>query len=89
MNFQIRILLPHMIRILRRHFASIGRTQSFASEEYQIRRELAIAHRLVAHYDMDELTWNHISARVGNEGKFLVTPVRFDPQQFLQQQQQY
>ena len=63
-----------MFRVLRRQFASIARTQSFASEEHQIRRELAIAHRLVAHYDMDELTWNHISARVGTDGNYLVTP---------------
>ena len=62
-----------VIRNLRR-FTSLQRTQSFSSEEYQVRRELAICHRLVAHYGMDELTWNHISARVGNQGQWLVTP---------------
>ena len=44
-----------MFRVLKT-FCVHPRTQSFASEEHQIRRELAIAHRLVAHYDMDELT---------------------------------
>jgi len=44
--------------------------------EQQLRRNLAIAHRLVAHNGHDELTWNHISARHESweTGKYLVTP---------------
>ena len=40
-----------------------------------LRRDLAIAHRLVASYGMDELHWNHISARVApGEDAYFVTP---------------
>mmetsp|Transcript_17846 Transcript_17846/g.26715 ORF Transcript_17846/g.26715 Transcript_17846/m.26715 type:complete len:237 (+) Transcript_17846:1-711(+) len=44
----------------------------------ELKRELAAAHQLTALYKMDDLVWNHISARVPeNEGGgFLVTPGR-------------
>lgn len=41
--------------------------------EQVLRRDLAIAHRLIAHAGMDELIWNHISARIEGGG-YLVTP---------------
>lgn len=34
-----------------------------AKTEAQIRQDLKTAHRLVARYDLDDLVWNHISAR--------------------------
>lgn len=41
--------------------------------EWQLRCELAAAHRLVAHFVFVDLTYNHISARVpGEPGHFLV-----------------
>ena len=38
-----------------------------------LREEMALAHRLTAHFGMDDLTWNHISARTEGDD-FLVTP---------------
>lgn len=43
-------------------------------EEADVRRDLAAAHALSHHYGFDELMWNHISARLGKDGSFLVTP---------------
>jgi ribulose-5-phosphate 4-epimerase/fuculose-1-phosphate aldolase len=41
--------------------------------EWRLRRELAAAHRLVAHFVFVDLTYNHISARVpGEPDRFLV-----------------
>src|SRR5207302_5565144 len=46
-----------------------------SAEEWQLRRELAAAHRLVAHFVSVDLTYNHISARVPGEPRhFLVKP---------------
>lgn len=43
--------------------------------EWTTRVDLAAAYRLVAHYGMDDLIYNHISARVpGNEDHFLLNP---------------
>eukprot|EP00301_Raphidiophrys_heterophryoidea_P026801 c9333_g1_i1.p1 GENE.c9333_g1_i1~~c9333_g1_i1.p1 ORF type:complete len:292 (+),score=79.32 c9333_g1_i1:59-877(+) len=50
-----------------------------------LRRDLALAHRLTAHFGMDELNWNHISCRIPppahqqaqqkqEHPKFLLTP---------------
>jgi ribulose-5-phosphate 4-epimerase/fuculose-1-phosphate aldolase len=42
-------------------------------EEWQTRVDLAACYRLVHHYRMDDLVYNHISARVpGEEGHFLI-----------------
>ena len=38
-----------------------------------LRREMCLAHRLTAHFGMDDLTWNHISCRTTGTD-FLVTP---------------
>jgi ribulose-5-phosphate 4-epimerase/fuculose-1-phosphate aldolase len=40
-----------------------------ASTEGQIRKDLSVAHRLMAKYGFDDLCWNHISARCGNVGQ--------------------
>src|SRR5918995_116280 len=41
--------------------------------EWQARVDLAACYRLVHHYGMDDLVYNHISARVsGEEGHFLI-----------------
>ena len=46
---------------------------SVPEEEWQLRCELAAAHRLVAHFVHVDLTYNHISARVpGEANHFLV-----------------
>jgi ribulose-5-phosphate 4-epimerase/fuculose-1-phosphate aldolase len=42
-------------------------------EEWAVRVDLAACYRLVHHYRMDDLVYNHISARVpGEEGHFLI-----------------
>jgi ribulose-5-phosphate 4-epimerase/fuculose-1-phosphate aldolase len=42
-------------------------------EEWETRVNLAACYRLVHHYGMDDLVYNHISARVpGEEGRFLI-----------------
>ena len=42
-------------------------------EEWEARVDLAACYRLVHHYGMDDLVYNHISARVpGEEGHFLI-----------------
>jgi len=44
-----------------------------SAEEWQLRCELAAAHRLIAHFVFVDMTYNHISARVpGEPGHFLV-----------------
>lgn len=43
--------------------------------EAELRFDLAVAHRLTARYNMDMLTWNHISARLGDDdSSCLITP---------------
>lgn len=50
-----------------------GRAVQCSDEEWQVRVDLAAAYRLVAHYKMDDLIYNHISARVpGKEEHFLL-----------------
>lgn len=44
-----------------------------SKEEWETRVNLAACYRLVHHFDMDDLVYNHISARVpGEEGHFLI-----------------
>lgn len=46
-----------------------------SGEEWQVRIDLAAAYRLIAHFGMDDLIYNHISARVpGPEEHFLLNP---------------
>lgn len=51
-------------------------TQSdFAPEEWAMRVKVAASYRLVAHFGMTDMIYNHISAAVpGEEGAFLINP---------------
>lgn len=42
------------------------------NREDQLRQDLSIAYKLTSKFNMDELIWNHISARLGND--MLITP---------------
>lgn len=44
------------------------------AHEVAVRQDLAAAHTLSYHYGYDESIWNHISARLDTDGRFLVTP---------------
>jgi len=57
--------------------AALSLTKARVSEaEWQARVDLACAYRLAHHFGMDDLVWNHISARVpGEEGRFLLNPL--------------
>ncbi|MEO9338738.1 class II aldolase/adducin family protein [Mesorhizobium sp. SB112] len=47
----------------------------FSHEEQRVRRDLAAAYRLAAHYRMTDLIYTHITARVpGEDGCFLINP---------------
>jgi ribulose-5-phosphate 4-epimerase/fuculose-1-phosphate aldolase len=49
--------------------------EDYAEEETLLRRELAAVYRLVAHYKMTDLIFNHISVRLpGPEHRFLLNP---------------
>jgi ribulose-5-phosphate 4-epimerase/fuculose-1-phosphate aldolase len=53
--------------------ASQSVRERVSEEEWQLRRELAAAHRLVAHFVFVDMTYNHISVRLPSEPKhFLV-----------------
>ena len=67
---------PTTSNFLRRSRTVSTKTSSTDPVEQNLRRDLAIAHRLIAHHGMDELHWNHISARDQSwgKGKYLVTP---------------
>jgi hypothetical protein len=43
-----------------------------AASDAELRRHLAAAHWVTNHFGMDDLVWNHISAR-SNEGGILIT----------------
>jgi ribulose-5-phosphate 4-epimerase/fuculose-1-phosphate aldolase len=50
-------------------------TADYAAEEARLRRELAAVYRLVAHFKMTDLIFNHISVRLpGPEHRFLLNP---------------
>ena len=59
---------PDSLRELR--IASLRDTVSPA--EWQLRVDLAACYRLVALYGMSDLTYNHISARLGESDEFLI-----------------
>jgi ribulose-5-phosphate 4-epimerase/fuculose-1-phosphate aldolase len=47
-------------------------------EEWAMRVDVAACYRLVAHFGMNDLVYNHISGRVpGEEGHFLINPYGF------------
>ena len=46
-----------------------------AEEEARLRRELAAVYRLIAHFRMTDLIYNHVSVRLpGPEHRFLLNP---------------
>ncbi|HYG56378.1 MAG TPA: class II aldolase/adducin family protein, partial [Burkholderiales bacterium] len=54
-------------------FQSIKRKVS--PEEWQTRVDCACAYRLVRHYGMDDMIYNHISARIPGTEEFLLNPM--------------
>ncbi|MDX1738527.1 MAG: class II aldolase/adducin family protein [Alphaproteobacteria bacterium] len=46
-----------------------------SQEELSTRQELAACYRLIAHFGMDELIWNHISAKIPGTEEFLINPM--------------
>jgi ribulose-5-phosphate 4-epimerase/fuculose-1-phosphate aldolase len=52
-----------------------AQTEDYAHAEARLRRELAAVYRLVAHFKMTDLIFNHISVRLpGPEHRFLLNP---------------
>src|ERR1700689_4846413 len=50
-------------------------TEDYAAEEVRLRRELAAVYRLIAHFRMTDLIYNHISVRLPGPGhRFLINP---------------
>ena len=50
-------------------------TSTNREAEWQVRKDLAAAYRLVAHFGWDDLVFTHLSARVpGPEHHFLINP---------------
>jgi len=55
------------------HLSIQSMRERVSRAEWQTRVDLAACYRLVHHYGMDDLVYNHISARVpGEEGHFLI-----------------
>jgi ribulose-5-phosphate 4-epimerase/fuculose-1-phosphate aldolase len=55
------------------HLNAKSMRERVSQAEWQARVDLAACYRLVHHYGMDDLVYNHISARVpGEEGYFLI-----------------
>jgi ribulose-5-phosphate 4-epimerase/fuculose-1-phosphate aldolase len=71
-------LLDEEVRLLVSRSAGIPYVNSAYPSEKQLRFELSIAHHLFAHYKMDELVWNHLSARLAPASdKYLITSFPF------------
>jgi len=52
-----------------------GVADPFATDEQSLRVQLAASYRLIAHFGLDDLIYNHISIRVpGEPGHFLINP---------------
>jgi ribulose-5-phosphate 4-epimerase/fuculose-1-phosphate aldolase len=50
-------------------------TEDYPAQEARLRRELAAVYRLIAHFRMTDLIYNHISVRLpGPEHRFLLNP---------------
>jgi ribulose-5-phosphate 4-epimerase/fuculose-1-phosphate aldolase len=55
--------------------ASKHETEDYRQAEARLRRELAAVYRLIAHFKMTDLIYNHISVRLpGPEHRFLLNP---------------
>ena len=49
--------------------------EQVSNEEWNVRVDLACAYRLIAHYYVSDLTYNHLSARVpGQDDQILIKP---------------
>ena len=58
--------------------AADGRPAPVPEAEWRVRLDLAAFYRLVSHFGMAQLVFNHITARVPNEaGHFLINPYGF------------
>jgi ribulose-5-phosphate 4-epimerase/fuculose-1-phosphate aldolase len=52
-----------------------GLVETLPEDELRLRRELAACYRLIAHFGMTDLIFNHISVRLPNtDGHFLINP---------------
>jgi len=63
--------------IIKRQLFAAKATRSLTTSSQNIRTDLKVAHWLTAYYGMDELVWNHISARVDENHEahpYLITP---------------
>ena len=49
-------------------------TPILSQEELDLREDLSVAYKATRLFDMDELVWNHLSARIPSTGEVLVTP---------------
>ncbi|HJQ18139.1 MAG TPA: hypothetical protein VJ859_14210, partial [Allosphingosinicella sp.] len=59
-----------MVSLIRRAEFGTGQAPGAVSDlEWQMRVDLAACYRLVAHFGLNELTYNHISARVPGPGE--------------------
>lgn len=57
------------------HVAAAGRQAAMSEVEWQVRVDLAACYRLLAQFGMDDLIYNHVSARVpGEQEHFLLNP---------------
>jgi len=55
------------------HLSIPSMRDKVSAEEWQARIDLAAGYRLVAHFGMNDLVYNHVTARVpGEEGHFLI-----------------
>lgn len=64
-----------MVKAIANRFAADSVRESVGEEEWAVRVDLAACYRLVAHYRMTDLVYNHITAKVpGKEGRFLINP---------------
>lgn len=62
------------VAIATRTFPKRKVTKRHSSTENELRFDLAVAHKACNYFKMDELVWNHISARFGDG--WLITPGR-------------
>lgn len=54
---------------------TLKKTEQFGEKEWEARVNLAACYRLVDHYNMCDMIYNHISLRVpGEDGSFLINP---------------
>lgn len=56
------------------YHAAKTRPPGFSLEEWQTRVDLAACYRLVAHFGMSDLIYNHITARVPGTDLLLINP---------------